>query len=165
MTVKELTTEYQVGDLKYSSSLDEDLFVDRFNLSQEFEKHASRFAWYSTCYELAIDYENRVKTELERAYANLDSTFRKQMEQLGLKFTEKKIEGLVLTHATYIQLQDALNEAKLQTGLLKAAKDAMIMKKDCLISLGANQRAELASDPSLLTAAYLQSKRDKETTK
>lgn len=162
MKTTDLVSEYKIGDQSYESDLDSDLRIDKFNLSEEFEKHAGRFAWYSACYELAVDFEARLKTELERAYAKIDAQVRAQLESHNIKATEKKIEGMVLTNNVYVQLVDQYNEAKLQTGLLKAARDAMMMKKDCLISLGANVRAELSSNPSLLQTAYLESKKERQ---
>lgn len=160
-TVPKLVPTYKVGTLEYASTLEQDLHIDRSNLSEEFSEHSSRYAWYSTAYELALDYENRLKTALERLYAKLDVEARTSFELNGVKATEKKIENHVLMHPDYVAVADAYNDAKLQTGLIKAARDAMIMKKDCLISLGANIRAEMASDPSLLIEQYKQKYQEK----
>lgn len=149
-----LVDKYKVAGQEYESQLEEDLHVDRFDLNTEFEKHSERFAWYATAYELAQAYEGRLKNDLERLYALLDIQARAKMTQNNIRITEKKVENTVITDNTYMKLQDEYQEAKLQTGVLKAARDAMYAKKDALISLGANIRAEMASDPSILKDAY-----------
>ena len=149
-----LIDKYVVAGQEYESQLDEDLHIDRFNLNEEFTKHSERFAWYATAYELAQSYENRLKVDLERLYALLDIKVRGTMTQQGMRITEKKVENAVITDNTYMDLMDRYQSAKEQTGVLKAARDAMYAKKDVLVSLGANIRAEMQSDPSLLMESY-----------
>lgn len=149
-----LPKQYNVAGMLQDSSLQEDIFVDRSRLNDEFAEHASRFGWYSTAYELCVDHEARLKAKLERAYAQLDAQARAQMEAAGVKVTEKKVENTVITQPEYISIYEEYLDAKLQVGLLKAARDAMIHKKEMLVSLGANLRSEMKSDPSLLAEAY-----------
>jgi hypothetical protein len=152
--VSVLVDEYDVDDVVYTSSLKEDLRIDRTNLDEEFIEHSSKYAWYSTAYELCLDKERRLKSELARAYAQLDVQARMSMKAQGIRVSEKKVENMVITSKDYVELQEEYFNAQRMTGLLKAARDAMIHKKECLISLGANIRAELASDPSLLQDMY-----------
>jgi len=149
-----LDQEYDVDGVAHRSELAKDLDIDRLNLSEEFEKHSKRYAWYATAYELCLDKERRLKAELGRAYAHLDAQARANMTSNGIRISEKKVENMVITASDYVALQEEYHEAQRMTGLLKAARDAMISKKDCLVSLGANIRAELASDPSLLQEMY-----------
>ena len=145
---------FKFGDKEYESQLAQDLFIDRSNLSGEYEAHASRFAWYSTAYELAMDAELRLKADLERGYAQLDAQARASMTSQGLKITEKKVENMVITQPDYVALQTEYLDAKRNTGLLKAARDALIHRRDMLIGLGANYRAETQSDLSLREQDY-----------
>lgn len=144
-----LPSEYNVAGTIVESTAEEDLAVDRDNLSYEFEKHASSFNNYASAYEICLDYETRKKAQLERLYALCDVQARAEMTQGGVKVTEKKVENMVITMTDYVKMQDEYFDACLQTRLVKAARDAMIQKKDCLISLGANIRAELSNDPSM----------------
>lgn len=153
-TTELLVDGYDINGNSHRSMLAVDLDIDRLNLSEEFENHSKRYAWYSTAYELCLDKERRLKSELARAYAQLDAQARATMKAQGIRVSEKKVENMVITTPDYIEIQGRYLDAQRMTGLLKAARDAMIHKKDCLISLGANIRAELASDPSLLQEAY-----------
>ncbi len=149
-----LNQEFEIDGIPHQSVLVEDLNIDRMNLSEEFEKHSQRFAWYGTAYELCMDKERRLKAELGRAYAQLDVQARAQMSAAGIKVSEQKVENMVNLTPDYIKIQDEYFDAMRMAGLLKAARDAMMAKKDCLVSLGANIRAEMSSDPSLLQEQY-----------
>lgn len=148
--------EWDVGGVKAPSTLSEDLHLDRLNLNDEFERHAERYAFYSTAYELCLDKERRVKAALERAYAQLDAQARAQLTANGIRITEKKVENMVITTDDYISLQEEYFESQRWSGLLKAARDAMIHKKECMVSLGANFRQEVNSNPSILMETYKQ---------
>jgi len=143
-----------VGDVEYESSLKQDLAIDRSNLSEEFANHSRTYGWYSTAYEIALDVEQRKKAELARAYAVLDVQARTNMEAAGVRPTEAKVSNVVITHPEYVALQELYFEAKTSAAVIKAARDAMIHRKDCLVSLGANLRAEAASNPSILKDQY-----------
>lgn len=153
-----LIEKFNVAGIEYTSNLANDIRIDRMNLSEEFADHSRRFAWYSTAYELSVDHETRLKALVDRAYAQLDTLIRANAEANGIKLTEKRVENAVITHHEYVDIQDQLFDAKLQTGLLKSARDAMMHRKDALVSIGANQRAELSSDPSLLADMYRKNK-------
>ncbi len=143
--------KFVIGEEEYDKDLEQELFVNRGDLSGEFADHSLRFAWFSTAYELCVDHEARVKSLLERQAAHLDFIVRQEFQAANLKSTEKKVENSVITRPEYTELQEKLFDAKLQTGLAKAARDAMIHRRDMLIGLGANQRAEGNSDVSILT--------------
>ena len=141
---------YQIGDTEYDSTLLADLHINRADLSTEFAEHSRKYGWYSTAYEIASDVEQRLKADLEKAYAILDVQARNNLTAAGVKPTEAKVKNLIITHKEYLQKQDEYFSAKTEAALIKAARDAMIHRKDCLISLGANLRAEAASNPHIM---------------
>ena len=148
--LKELNPTYTVGAVDYESNLDEDLYINRSDLSSEFASHAERFAYYSTCFEIASDKLRRLEVDLKRMYAILDYQKRLEMQNSGVKTTEKMIENMVITADEYVALQTELLDAERQVGLLKAARDSMAQRKEMLVSLGANQRTEFRADASLM---------------
>lgn len=141
---------YTVGKNTYRSTLSEDLTIDQANLSESYAEHARKFAFYSTAFELATNHEAKLKVKLERAYAQLDEKARDHLSSIGKKFTEAMVESVVITAPDYVAIQDEYLDAQKQTGLLRASRDAMIHRKDMLVSLGANYRAEINADTSLL---------------
>lgn len=154
-----INDKYVVGEDEFDSNLEEDLRVNPANLNDEFATHSEKFAWYATAYELAKDYEMQLKARVERLYAQLDYIVREEGRLAGIKLTEKKVENSVITRDDYVRLYDLYIEAQKNTGLLRAARDAMIHKKDMLISMGANYRAEGASDLSMKMDQYRQLKK------
>ena len=153
-----IVTSYTIGDTEYDRDLKSDLRVNMGNLSEEFAEHADKFAWYATAYELALDAELNLKAKLERLYAQVDYIVREEARQAGVKMTEKKVENSVITKPEYVSLQTQYLESKRNAGLLKSARDAMVHRKDMLIQLGANYRAEGVSDITLKTQQYLDNK-------
>ncbi len=157
-TEAELFDVFVIGTAKYPNDLHAHLQVNPTNLNGEFSGHAERFAWYATAYELASDVEMRLKEELARLYARLDAHTRQEGHGAGVKLTEKMVENTVITHASYIEAQEKYLDAKRNAGLLRAAKDSMVHRKDMLVQLGANYRAEGGSDISLKQDAYVRNK-------
>lgn len=154
MSDEQLFDVFTIGQTKFPNRLDEDLAVNQSVLSEEFAHHAERFAWYSTAYELAANHEARLKEELARAYAHVDARVREDARGSGVKMTEKAVENTVITHPIYNEVQEEYLTAKRNTGLLKSARDAMIHRRDMLIQLGANYRAEGVSDIALREQHY-----------
>lgn len=149
-TVSLLNDSFTVGDVTYSSTLEEDLFVNRADLSTEFSRHAERFAFYATAYELAVERLQRLENALKRLYAQLDHEKRTTFMNAGVKTTEKMIENSVITDERYVAGEAEVLEGQKQAGLLKAARDSMIHRRDMLVSLGATYRAEVRADVSML---------------
>lgn len=146
---------FNIGDETFPNELRYHVSLQHKPIQEAFVEHAELFAWYATAYELASSHESNLKTELGRKYAILDANARQQAKQANVKMTEKMVENTVITSPAYRSLEDEYLKAKRSTGLLKAAKDAMIHRRDMLIQLGANYRAEGASDISLREQAAL----------
>lgn len=145
-----LNSTFTVGDISYESQLEEDLFVNRADLSNEFARHAERFAFYATAYELSVERYTRLENALKRLYAQLDHEKRLALMNSGVKTTEKMIENSVITDDRYTAGEEEVLDAQKQVGLLKAARDAMIHRRDMLVSLGATYRAEVRADVSMM---------------
>jgi hypothetical protein len=152
--LRQLISTFTVDETEYENTLHEHLRINRGNLSGDYEKHSEYFAYWSTLYELALDHQTRAEIDLERLYAIIDAEKRSQLGLTGGKVTEKTVENAVITDDRYIAAQVIVLDAKRNTGLLKAGRDAMIHRRDMLVSLGANYRAESKSDISLLQDQY-----------
>lgn len=136
--LKGVIPEYEVKGQVYQNTLSEDLAVNESNLNEEFAMQAEKFAWYSTMYEFAAQQEDRLKLELQRVSAFVEQEIRATTMS---KVTEKSVSAMVTTHYDVVAAHDALMEAQLITGFLKAARDAMSHRRDMLVQLGANVRA------------------------
>jgi hypothetical protein len=139
--------EIVLGELSYTNTLEEDIRINPSNLELEFVEQANRFAYWALMSEQAKDLAARKKIQLDMLYARLDFQTRDTHHQNGSKFTEKMIEGEVTTNQDYQVTNLDLADLRKLSALLQVAKEAMVMRKDMLISLGANYRAEGQADP------------------
>ena len=138
----ELFDVFTIGDQTFPNHSREHLDLRSKPIQEAFFEQAELFGWYTTAYELAMDQEARLKEELARTYARLDHMHRTNAKASGVKMTEKMVENTVITDPTYTKAHGDYLDAKRNTGLLKATKEAMIHRRDMLIQLGANYRAE-----------------------
>lgn len=161
--------ELDIEGKSFSRSLAEDSQVNGGDLQEEFLRQAELFAWWATMFELAKDKLSQLKTELSRKTAEIDYKIREdtkarniditlKSEKDGkkpvlLKLTEPMIENMTKSEQAYVEIENDLLNAKKQLGLLQAGKEAMVIKKDMLISLGANMRAEGMGNPVILRDA------------
>jgi hypothetical protein len=142
-----------------TSEIQDDLYINNADLQEEFLRQPELYAWWASTCELAKDLVAKQKFFLERLAANIDHQARMEAEQasqaLGkpVKLTEKMVENTVIGNSEYQKAMYHYLELKKQLGMLQAGKDAIEQKKDMLISLGANYRAEASSNPSILMDA------------
>jgi hypothetical protein len=142
-----------------TGELQDDLAINHADLQEEFLKQAELFAWWASTCELAKDLVARQKFMIERLAASIDHRVRMEAEaasaQIGksVKLTEKMVEHTIISDEEYQKAMFQYLELKKQFGMLQAGKDAVEQKKDMLVSLGANYRAEASSNPSILMDA------------
>jgi hypothetical protein len=141
---------------KYTLKLGEDLAINEEDLDQLLCDQPSRYVRYATIAGMARSKVERLEYKLEELEANLDLAIREKKEKQkvtkeegGEKLTEGKIKSIIITNSTRLALVNELMEAKEQYEISNAAKDASGQKKDCLISIGANRRAQYDSELSL----------------
>lgn len=140
---------FQIGDKVFESTLEEDLEINSSNLDYEFCRHPKIMATYGFAYEQALAYSNKLEVDLDRMYAALDHEIRANSAVSGEKVTEKIVENKVKIDDRYMLLQDKLLAAQAQTGLLKAAKDAVIHRKDMIWNVAGLEKALMRADPSM----------------
>ena len=145
----ELFDVFKIGDETFPNNMREHLAIRNQPINEAFMDHADLFAWYATAYELALDHELRLKADLKRMYARVDAKTRQDAKMANVKMTEKMVENTVITDPTYRAVEDDYLDAQRNAGLLKAARDAMLQRRDMLIQLGATYRAEGMSDISI----------------
>ena len=134
-------------------NLQDDLNVNESDLNFEFCRQSKLFAKWATAAELAREYMDRQKVILERLYGQLDVETRSKFKELNFKMTEKMINVEVEGNKVYRVTQDKYLRLRAEFNRANTGKEAMQVKKEMLISLGANYRAENAADPTILKDA------------
>lgn len=113
--------------------------VDQSNMDEEFATQAGQFYYLAAAHAWAERNEKAAKYELDTVYAQLDTAYR---ATLSGKVTEKIVESNILTDARYVDYQNKYLDALENAGKLRGACDAMRQRKDMLVQLGAQRRAE-----------------------
>lgn len=139
------------------------LEIREANISDDFAHQAAVYGWVGV--QLA-DAEHEVsvcKAKREEVEAELDDYHREELKAEGVKFTEAVVRSRVVLDNDYEQVADALRRAEYAQRQLRMVHDALKMRSDMLIQLGAHMRAErdmigmnMKADPA---EAYKASKR------
>ena len=123
----------------------DELKINENNLDAELSEQASKFLHIA---EKAVQAEKEYqdwKLQVETLEVNLDKQIREQFEAEGKKITEKQVEMEVKSNRVYQEARKKLIELSAKRDLLKNLRDAWYMRKDLLIQMAINKRAELTN--------------------
>jgi hypothetical protein len=123
--------------------------IDPLALDDGFVKIASLLATYNERYYEALKTHLVAKAKVDRVYAQTYLSTREELNEVGEKATEAMIKSHVEANDNYFQARMAAVEAEAEKARLWGVLDALRAKKDALISLGANARAEMSGAPSI----------------
>ena len=113
---------------------------DEFNIDNEMFRQASIYSYYYGLMGAAKKRMNDLDTELVR----LSSTLRRDYKAgTTTKLTAKDLDDLVFADSTYQQAVSEVNDATFKYELLKGLVRALEQKKDMLVQLSSNKRAEI----------------------
>lgn len=143
--------------IQASVNLADDLKFTPEDINTAYMEHPAKFAYWAVVAAQAKSAMDKKKLEVERQdefmkktlIGELDKIVRRSLELEGERITEAKVINNIYVHPHYLEaqaklylLQEELLELQRQYGLLYAAKDAMIHRKDMLVSMGAQLRQE-----------------------
>lgn len=133
---------FKKGDESRSIDIAELFDIDEANLTREFSRQASLYAFFATLqadaeYELA-----NASLDKDQAYAVADDKNRKYMDKREMKYTEPVIKSLVIRDEDYQAKYDDWAWAEHEVEALKAIVKALQMRAEMLVSMGAQLRQE-----------------------
>jgi hypothetical protein len=142
-----------IGEKTYTINF-EDFLIDEANLDVLLCRQPEDHGRYGRIVALAKSKVERLEYALEELEANLDSAIRDAKQKAKgkegeEKLTEGRIKQLIISNPTRLAKINELLEAKEQHEIAYAALQASAQKKDCLISIGANRRAQYDSELSI----------------
>jgi hypothetical protein len=140
-----------------TTRFNDDLQIDRMDLSNAFANQASLFAYYAERHAVMLRQEARMKLKVEIARAKAYRAIRDEAVANKEKKTEGQIEAEVLRNTEYITSVFHHNEAKSLLALAHSAMEAFKQRRDMLVQLGASEREELKGDLAM------RSRQDRET--
>lgn len=123
--------------------------VNQLDLNGEFVRVSADLAFCNARYAEAVEDLGRAKLRAEFNEARLYEEVRTAFLSEGTKPTEKMVESAIRQKEDYMASQEALIEAEGKKLRWYGLVDAVRTKRDSLISLGAQQRAEMSHDPVL----------------
>lgn len=143
-------TSVSIAGEEYEFDTNDFLTVDNTNLQHEFTRHTKLVAIIGFAYEAALLHSQRQEIALDKIYALCDARERANAMAIGAKKpTETMIDNVVKTAQEYQEQQQITLQARSDLGKLKALKEAMQHRKDCLVGLGANYRSEINAEATL----------------
>lgn len=123
--------------------------INPLALDDGFIKISAQLATFNERFYEALRTHLRAKAELDRTWARLYLAIREELKDADPKTTEATIKASVDSHDEYFAARMAAAEAEAEKSRLWGVLDALRAKKDALISLGANARAEMSGMPGI----------------
>jgi hypothetical protein len=121
---------------------DDLLPIDDSDLNGEFTRQASLYAYVATLAARAEAYWLESKRDIERTHAETDKEVRRDLMMCDEKVTEGKVKAEIEVRRGYRDAQMQELDDREQYLILKALTNAMQMRGDMLVSLGAHLRHE-----------------------
>jgi len=122
--------------------LDDMVPINESDLSGEFTRQPSLYAYVATLTAQAEAETLDSKRNLERERAEADKRARTYLAGSNAKVTDSALDARIVLDVDYQIAMERESQAKYQQLLLKAVERSMSMRADMLISLGAHLRHE-----------------------
>ena len=120
------------------------------DIDREFKRQAALYAWVSNNYALASSNVRQLKNEMELLVAGLSAAARDSLKKAGEnKPVKEQVYNWVIEQKKYQEKFGDLENAKLVEDQLQGLLRALDHKRDALVGLGANYRAEMAGELSM----------------
>lgn len=139
MRANDLIKAYKDLDWELYITLSESLLeIDKFCLDEELMGHSTMYSYYSGLSEYANRKSKECANEIEAYESKLKNSARSTLS----KTTVAAIQDYVSTDLDLQDMKKDLEDKTYKYGLLKSLITAMQHRKDLLVQLSANSRAE-----------------------
>ena len=144
-----LNIKLKLGGKTYQSKLYKELSIGS-NINEDIIKQPGTFAWYAVLMSLAKKFFDEKKSEKKQTYAKLDKFYRGEEGRLD-RITDKSVDQAIERDKKYIASCQEVIEAEFNYNLMYSAVESFKQKKDMLVTLASNMRAEYGSNMTILT--------------
>jgi hypothetical protein len=134
---------------KLNEYLNKCVQIDGTAINDEFIQFPADIAYWAAQHSNAVKAFLRADQEHDKVRAKRWLIIREELLAKGDKATEKTVEASVECDAEYQEVRYRYVEAEAEKVRLAGIMEAMKSKKEMLISLGANLRVEMGSDPMI----------------
>lgn len=144
----EKTTVVLALDAKrqYTVEVPDVVAIDPAKIDKELAEQPEKYLHFARLAALFTSKRDRISEELKTCRAKCDVELRKGFAERNEKITEDKIKNLIESHQACVDMKSALLDAEEQCAVVSAIKEAFYHRKDMLVSLAANMRAELEGE-------------------
>jgi hypothetical protein len=142
----------------YEIDPENELAISEEGINEFLKNQPSLYAWYATLQEMTESELANAKLLLELTESKLDDKYRKILASEGAKVTESMVEKRLHLDEEYIEAITNANLWKKNSGILRGLKEACAHRKDMLITLASNLRAQM--DPEIFVRKQEHQHRD-----
>jgi hypothetical protein len=147
--IDKFTAADSLGDVSVTKYLRECVTIEPLALEEEFLRVPADLAYWGARFADAQKEAALAKLHRDEVEAAIDKEHRSDAAAMGEKVTEKVISSRVQTDERMKAIELSLIDAEALAMRTKAFADAVRAKKDMVIALGSQVRAEMAADPSI----------------
>lgn len=130
-------------------SVEDTVKVDPLTLDDEFARIASDLAYWSARFAAVLKRHLVSKARRKRIHAELYLEIKNTPPDDGKRVTEDGVKAQIEVHERYQEAVENEIDAEVERERLYGVTEALRAKKDALISLGANRRAEMDGNPRI----------------
>lgn len=116
--------------------------VDKENLEKELVDQASLYSYYTGLRAFCKKQIEKKSIEIEQFGAKHKRVEEELKREKGERITDKILESSLLSSKVYNEKKNTLSDLQFKYNLLHSLCQALEQKKDCLVQLSANNRAE-----------------------
>jgi hypothetical protein len=147
--IDKFTTPADLGNVEVTQYLKECVTIEPLALEEEFIRVPADLAYWGAAFADAQKSAALAKLNRDQVEAAVDAEIRSEAAALGEKVTEKIVAGRVQADSRMQAVELALIDSEANSSRAKAFCDAVRAKRDMVIALGSQVRAEMAADPSI----------------
>jgi len=148
-SIDKFTTATEIGDVEVTQYLKECVTIEPMALEEEFIRVPSDLAYWGARFADAQRDAALAKLRRDEVEAAIDAEHRTVAASSGEKVTEKVIASRVAQDDRMKAVEIELIDADARAQRARAFCDAVRAKRDMVIALGSQVRAEMAADPSI----------------
>jgi hypothetical protein len=147
--LEKFTAPAELGNVEVTQYLKECVTIEPLALEEEFTRVPADLAYWGAAFADAQKAAALAKLNRDQIEAAIDAEVRADAVSNGEKVTEKIVSGRVQADQRMHAVELALIDAEANSSRAKAFCDAVRAKRDMVIALGSQVRAEMQADPSI----------------
>ena len=143
MSIEQITITFHPDDrTTYNYSLPDVVKISD-DMSKDLREQAGKYLWFASLAARLVAKRDNISNHLKQLLASTEIHYRKLAEVNGDKTTEAKIKALVEADMEVNKVKGFLSDAEAELSICYSIRDSFSQRKDMLVALGANWRAEL----------------------